>query len=56
MRPYGWKQRMWKDEDGGPTSKYRNLSSKKRKESRRLLHKSERNKIKREILLTLNGS
>lgn len=41
---------MYRDEDGGPTSKHApGLKSKSRKESRRVLHKSARNKIKEEI-------
>lgn len=49
MKPYGFKKWQWREEDGGPTSKHVNLSSKKRATSRRLLHKSARNEAKREI-------
>ena len=34
--------RGWKDEDFGPTSKHCNLSSKKRREWRRIMHKNAR--------------
>lgn len=49
MRPYGWRPMLWYDEDGGPTSKYHKLSSKKRRTLRRTLHKRERSKIKQQL-------
>ena len=52
MRPYGWRQTMWRDEDGGPTSKHRKMTSKNRQRERQLLHKSERARTKQEIKRT----
>lgn len=42
MRPYGFKAMMFRDMDGGPTSKHAKLSSKSRTASRRVLHKAGR--------------
>jgi hypothetical protein len=49
MRPYGWRQTMWRDVDGGPTSKHSKITSKNRHRSRQLLHKGERARTKQEI-------
>lgn len=49
MFPYGFHHGMWYDEDGGPTSKHRKMTGKNRHEERRLLHKSERAKVKQQI-------
>ena len=50
MKPYGFKLGMWRDEDGGPTSKYRKCSSQHRHRSRQLLHKTERAKVLQQII------
>ena len=49
MLPYGFHHGMYRDEDCGPTSKYRKITGKNRQEERRLLHKSERAKVKQQI-------
>lgn len=56
MFPYGFTHGLWRDEDGGPTTKHHNLSSKNRRTSRRLLHKSERAKVKQEIQKEKDGN
>lgn len=48
MRPYGWKRRLFRDEDGGPTSKHAS-HLKSRRESRRILHKAGRRLAASEI-------
>lgn len=40
MKQYGWRRGLWRDEEYGPTSKYRNMSSKKRQHERRCLKKT----------------
>jgi len=42
MRPYGWRRNMWRDEDGGPTSKHAGGVIRGRHRSRQLLHKAGR--------------
>lgn len=49
MRPYGAKLNFWKDEDGGPTSKYQKLSSTTRKRLRRLMHRNARRQAKSQV-------
>lgn len=49
MKAYGLHLGMWRDEDYGPQSKHRKMKAKNRREYRRLLHKEERNKTKRQI-------
>jgi len=50
MKPYGVRgPNIYPDEEGGPPSKHRKMTSKNRKESRRLAHKSERAKVKQSI-------
>jgi len=49
MFPYGFQFGMYRDEEGGPTSKHHKLTSKNRHTSRRVLHKSERAKVKQRI-------
>ena len=39
MKPYGWKQFDYRDEDHGPCSRYAKVSSKNRRLLRRLMHK-----------------
>lgn len=54
MKAYGLHFGMWRDEDYGPSSKYCDMKSKKRREWRRILHKEERNRIKKLIRRELN--
>ena len=55
MKPYGWRQHMWRDDDGGPTTKHRKLTAKSRHRDRQLLHKSERARTKAELRLILSN-
>ena len=51
MKPYGTELRLiWADEEYGPSSKYRKMKSKNRREWRRILHKMGRSAGKKEIL------
>ena len=50
MRPYGFVPGDWKGEDGGPTSRFAKLTSKNRRECRRILAKKARGKNRRELL------
>lgn len=49
MRPYGWRQNMWRDEDRGPTSKHAGGVIRGRHRSRQLLHKTGRRQGRFEV-------
>ena len=57
MKAYGSENMkwFWRDEEYGPSSKYMKISSKKRSEFRRRLHKRARANIREELFNQKNG-
>lgn len=55
MKQYGWRRGLWRDEEYGPTSKHRNMSSKKRQHERRCLKKQERSRTKQQLWKVQNA-
>lgn len=49
MKPYGMKPFQWRDEEGGPCTKYTGSGYRKRRQDRRLMHKAERAAVKAQI-------